>query len=160
MKKIYLILMILLFVTVCKESNNTQQQIDELKKETLNTYKPGFGEFMSIIQIHHAKLWFAGINENWKLANFELDEIKENVDAIEKYQKERVESKVLPIINPALESVRNAVKKENKKLFTETFRLLTNTCNQCHQSTNFGFNVIKIPDTPPFTNQDFSVIKK
>ena len=35
---------------------------------------PGFEEFMSNIQAHHAKLWFAGQNHNWKLADFEIHE--------------------------------------------------------------------------------------
>ena len=37
--------------------------------------------------------------------------------------------------------------------------LLTNTCNSCHRATEFEFNVVKIPDTPPFSNQDFKISK-
>jgi len=49
------------------------------------SYKPGFGEFMGGIQVHHEKLWFAGTNQNWKLAGFEIHEIKESMDDIRKY---------------------------------------------------------------------------
>lgn len=44
-----------------------QNRIDSLEQKLANTYKPGFGEFMSGIQAHHSKLWFAGQNENWNL---------------------------------------------------------------------------------------------
>jgi len=70
-----------------------QNRIDSLEGKLADTYKPGFGEFMSSIQVHHNKLWFAGQNDNWKLAEFEVNEIKETVEAIEKYQTEREESK-------------------------------------------------------------------
>ena len=35
---------------------------------------------MGGIQTHHAKLWFAGLNNNWKLAEYEIDEIKERFE--------------------------------------------------------------------------------
>ena len=35
---------------------------------------------MGGIQTHHAKLWFAGINDNWKLAQYEIDEFKERFE--------------------------------------------------------------------------------
>jgi hypothetical protein len=28
-----------------------------------------------------------------------------------------------------------------------------NTCINCHKATNFEFNQVKIPDSPPFSNQ-------
>src|SRR4051812_46176182 len=43
-------------------------------------YAPGLGEVMSRVQQHHAKLYFAGKAENWDLASYELDEIKEGLD--------------------------------------------------------------------------------
>ncbi|MEO6833090.1 MAG: hypothetical protein ABI378_11270, partial [Chitinophagaceae bacterium] len=65
----------------CNQQNNQtqglQNQIDSLNKKLADTYKPGFGEFMSGIQVHHNKLWFAGKNQNWALADFEIHEILE-----------------------------------------------------------------------------------
>ncbi|HPF12595.1 MAG TPA: hypothetical protein PKW08_12555 [Flavobacteriaceae bacterium] len=71
------------------ETQRLQSQINELKSKQPDLYTPGFGEFMSNIQVHHEKLWFAGKNENWKLAEFEVNEIKENLEDIEKFQSER-----------------------------------------------------------------------
>ena len=39
-------------------------------------YEPGLGEFMTATQLRHAKLWFAGKNDNWGLAAYEAYEIK------------------------------------------------------------------------------------
>jgi hypothetical protein len=160
MNRTYFLLIPLLLLISCNDSNKIQEQIDNLKTKSANIYKPGFGEFMTYIQIHHAKLWFAGKNQNWELANFELDEIVETIEAIKQYEKEREEIKVLPILNPALDSVRKAINVKDLKSFTQSFANLTKTCNACHQSVKFGFNVVKIPDTPPFSNQEFSPPKK
>jgi len=139
-------------------NNNTaklEAQVDSLTKQSAQAYKPGLGEFMLGIQIHHAKLWFAGKNQNWKLANFEIGEIQESVDDINKYCTDRPEVKSLPMLYPALDSLNASIKAKSLKRFQSGFMGLTNTCNSCHQITRHEFNVIKIPDTPPFTNQDF-----
>jgi hypothetical protein len=43
-------------------------------------YQPGLGEFMTATQLRHAKLWFAGKQNNWDLAAYEIDEIKEGLE--------------------------------------------------------------------------------
>lgn len=145
-----------------QQTENTkvlQNRIDSLEKKLADTYKPGFGEFMSGIQAHHSKLWFAGQNENWKLADFEVHEIMEAIEDIQKFQTERKESQMIGMINPALDSINNAIQQKNPVLFKSSYTLLTNTCNNCHHAANFEFNVVKIPDNQPFSNQDFKISK-
>jgi hypothetical protein len=145
----------------CNQTGKTvqlQKQVDSLKLQLANTYKPGLGEFMSGIQIHHAKLWFAGQNENWKLANFELNEIKEVVETIQKSYPGRDESKMLlHLFSPVLDSMDHAIQQMNISVFKNTYVLLTNTCNNCHHVAGFAFNVVTIPSAPPFSNQDFKI---
>jgi len=147
------------FLSACnrpgKKNMQLQLRIDSLEKKLSGTYKPGFGEFMSGIQVHHAKLWFAGKNKNWKLAGFEIHEIMEAIDDIEKYQTERSESQKVVMLNPALDSVNHAIQQKSSKLFKSSFVLLTNTCNNCHKAVDYGFNLVKIPNSPPFSNQVF-----
>lgn len=138
-------------------SNNMalQKKIDSLQSVINNSYKPGLGEFMSQIQIHHAKLWFAGKYGNWELANFEIGEIQEALDDIPKYCSDRPEVKSIEMLLPAMDSLSNAVKEKDEKKFLNGYTLLTATCNDCHKATKHGFNVIKIPEVPPVTNQFF-----
>ena len=162
MRKILFIILIFGLIACNQQPGNTkvlQNRIDSLENKIDDTYKPGFGEFMSSIQIHHNKLWFAGENQNWKLADFEIHEIMENIDAIKKYQKERKESKEIDMIEPALDSINAAIQQKDPIAFKTSYILLTNTCNNCHRETEFEFNVVKIPDTPPFSNQDFKSSK-
>ena len=132
-----------------------EKQIDSLTQRMDSSYAPGLGEFMISIQMHHSKLWFAGKNGNWELANFELGEIREALDDINHYNKDRPEIRELPMIYSPLDSMRNAIFTKDPKAFNRSYIFLTNTCNNCHQVTKHGFNKIKIPDTPPVTDQVF-----
>ncbi|MGN6399759.1 MAG: hypothetical protein ACTHMD_04860 [Flavisolibacter sp.] len=153
-----LIIALTIGLFACNRTGNTkalQNEIDSLQARLNDAYKPGFGEFMSSIQVHHAKLWFAAQNQNWKLADFEVNEIKESLDDIKKYCTDRIETRSIDMIDQPVENVSNAIQEKNTALFKSNFVILTNTCNACHQVTKHEFNVIKIPATPPFSNQDF-----
>jgi len=144
----------------CNQSADNQKlqtRIDSLEHQLANAYKPGLGEFMSGIQVHHIKLWFAGQNKNWGLADFEINEIKEALTGIQKYCKDRPEISNIEMINPAIDAVSDAIHKKDPDQFKNSYGLLTTTCNTCHQATQHQFNIIKIPDNPPFSDQDFQV---
>jgi hypothetical protein len=158
-----LLIVLTLGLFSCKQqTGNTtilQNRIDSLEIKLADTYKPGFGEFMSGIQAHHSKLWFAGQNKNWKLADFEVHEIMEAIEDIQKFQTEREESQLIGMINPALDSINIAIQQKNSALFKSSYTFLTNDCNKCHSAVEFEFNVVKIPDSSPFSNQDFKLKK-
>ena len=136
-------------------NKDLQSQIDSLQTQINNAYKPGLGEFMSGIQVHHEKLWFAGNAQNWQLADFEIHEIMEAVDDIKKYAADRPETKSIIMLQPAIDSLNNSIQQKNVQSFKQSFLMLTNSCNNCHKEVNYDFNKIKIPDTPPFSNQVF-----
>lgn len=155
---IYFSLVILVFSGCSQPSNKEaelQNRVDSLENAMNNVYKPGFGEFMGNIQGHHIKLWYAGINRNWKLADFELKEIRETVEDIQKFESDREESKVIGMLEPALDNVDTAIARQDPAAFKANFQSLTNTCNACHKAVHFEFNVVKIPDSQPFSNQEF-----
>ncbi len=160
MKPTAILIFILLFISCDRQSDKLQalqKRMDSLEIRLSKTYKPGFGELMTGVQAHHSKLWFAGQNENWELAAFEIKEIKEILDDILFFQKERVETKLIGMINPGIDSVAQAVRNKNKRSFTDSYQYLTHSCNDCHKLTNFKYNIVKVPDTSPFTNQDFRI---
>ena len=159
MKKIILLFACLYGLAACNdhaENKKLESRIDSLEKKLTDTYKPGFGEFMSGIQVHHAKLWFAGINNNWELADFEVHEIMEALEDLQKFQSERKEAKALPMLNPALDSVNAAIQQKDPARFKSSYILLTATCNNCHKAVDYSFNEVKIPESPPFSNQVFT----
>jgi hypothetical protein len=157
MKNVIIFLILFSFLGCEQSSSNTalQKKVDSLQMAVNNAYKPGLGEFMSQIQVHHAKLWFAGKEENWPLADFEVGEIQEALNNIPKYCADRPEVKSIGMITAPVYNITNAIKEKDQKKFEDDFTVLTATCNDCHKETNHGFNLIKIPDVPPVSNQVF-----
>jgi hypothetical protein len=129
-------------------------------------YAPGLGEIMSLQQMRHAKLYFAGQAENWDLAAYELDEIDEGFDDVLKYHPTHKDSPVAPkdaiprIVTEPLRQLKDAVEKKDSAAFGPAFAALTAACNSCHEATNFSFNIVQIPTSNPYPNQQFRKDKK
>ncbi len=153
------ILFLLMLAASCtrrsSDMERLQARIDSLQKELENTYKPGFGEIMTGVQAHHAKLWFAGLNNNWALANFEVQEIQEGLEDIRTYCRDRPETKSVTMIYGVLDSMAASIEHKNPEQFKNSYYLLTEKCNNCHKNTAHVFNVVTVPSLPPVTNQDF-----
>jgi hypothetical protein len=159
MRYLFFLLLSSVALYSCSNGNSDkmlQAKVDSLQAQLNNSYRPGLGEFMLGLQLHHSKLWSAGQARNWKLASFEIDEIKETIDDIKQYNTDRPEIASLPMIEPALDSVAKAIKNGDARSFDSGFVLLTNTCNNCHRATKHEFNVIKVPDGSPYSNQVFT----
>ncbi len=147
------------FLFSCKQNDrqvaHLENQITELEQKLENVYTPGFGILMGNIQIHHSKLWFSGKNANWKLAEFNLHEIHERFEDLEKYQADTEEVKFIPMIEPVLDSLKKDIQEENVINFQKNFGVLTNTCNSCHKLSKHDYIEIKIPDFESNFNQEF-----
>ncbi|TMI62007.1 MAG: hypothetical protein E6H07_17230 [Bacteroidetes bacterium] len=161
--RFFAIILLLLFFIACNQHSGDvqklQSKIDSLEKRLAETYKPGLGEFMSGIQIHHAKLWFAGQNQNWPLANFEIHEIQEALDDVQKFCSDREETRSIGMINGPVDSLTGAIQQKDLRLFSSRYALLTQACNNCHLETKHKFNIVTIPSSTPVVNQDFRPLK-
>lgn len=125
-------------------------------------YTPGLGEIMSLQQMRHMKLWFAGEARNWLLADYELKELKEGFDDAVAFHPTGDEFP-LPIkdivpkkVTVPLQDLDAAIRAQNQAKFDVAFDGLTTACNECHQAENFGFNVIQRPTANPYANQAFT----
>ena len=123
------------------------------------TYTPGLGEFMMTNQTHHDKLWFAGMNKNWELADYELGEIEETLEYIVKYQPnfdKKPIAKLVPVYTTQpIEDLKSAIKAKNVEQFTKAYGELTSACTACHQATGRAFIQLQQPITPAYSNQKY-----
>jgi hypothetical protein len=123
-------------------------------------YSPGLGEIMTLQQMRHSKLWFAGQARNWELAAYELDELKEGFDDAVKlfptFKDVPVASMIGDIMKTSVADLQKAIDDKSGKGFAGAFDKLTASCNACHQAAKHGFIVIARPTTSPFTNQVFA----
>ena len=143
------ILVLLLSLSSCSRTPQQEQ------------YVPGLGEIMTLNQMRHVKLWYAGQNANWALASYELDEMNEGLDDAAKFHPTHKDAELpIPqlidkIMKAPISQLEEAVKAQDISKFNTAFDSLTDGCNACHQATKFGFNVVTRPSSNPYTNQVF-----
>jgi len=116
---------------------------------------------MTLTQMRHIKLWFAGAAENWRLADYELDELEEGfADAARLHPRHKGAPRPLTELIPEfadlpVRSLRSAVADRDVASFSNAYDSLTAGCNGCHQATGFSFNVVSRPTSNPYSNQEF-----
>ena len=126
------------------------------------SYVPGLGEIMTLNQMRHTKLWFAGQAGNWGLAAYELEELHEGLDDAATFHPTHKDGTLLipplidKIMKEPMEQVEKAVNDKDAKAFPIAFDALTAGCNSCHQATDFGINVVIRLTSNPYTNQAFA----
>jgi hypothetical protein len=152
---------LVLFLAACNDGKPTTQElearVDSLQHQLKNVYKPGFGELMLNVQIHHAKLWYAGKNSNWPLAAYEESLIRSAFKKINTYHADDPATKATGMISLPLDSIDVSIRQKDAASFKRSFTFLTATCNNCHQVTKHGFNVIGVPVAEPIGNQVYEV---
>ncbi len=115
---------------------------------------PGLGEIMSIAQLRHIKLWYAGKAGNWALADYELDRMQENLNkAVRIYLNIPVEE--IQAANGPLADMRSAIQAGNAEAFARGYAGLTAACNSCHGAGGVGFIHIQTPTSSPFSDEDY-----
>jgi hypothetical protein len=118
-------------------------------------YVPRLGDIMGATQLRHLKLWYAGKEKNWGLAEYELGQIKESFqDAMTLYPGLPA-ADMTSMAEPA-SRIGNAMRAKDSAAFARAFGELTAACNACHQAQGYGSIRIRTPTGSPFTNQTFA----
>ena len=160
-----------LAVLVCAApaATDTDAEVAALKKEIAelkkSAYHPELGEQMLTIQIRHARLWFAGKAQNWTLAAFELQEIKEAFDAVVEqnpehaiFQPQRL-ADILPAMTKApVAALRDAIDHGSGAEFEKAFDGLSAACTGCHKVAGNDFLSIQRPTAPILDNLRTAVL--
>lgn len=142
------------------QTNHLRIEMKQLMLEKATDYYE-LADAMTNLQRHANKLWFAGKNKNWELANFYAHEIEEAMEEIEKREvmEEDINiSKLIPLMGyPAVKKVEESIKQEDIEAFNLEYANLITNCNSCHKAAKYSMIQIKIPDQPVFDNQIYSV---
>ena len=123
---------------------------------------PDLGDLMLQQQMRHTKLWLAGEAGNWKLAAYEVAELREGFDEIARLHPTHKEAPVPidqaieTIIKEPIDNLSKAIAKADRKAFEEAFDTVTAGCNGCHEATDYGFSVLQRPKSNPFPDQNFA----
>jgi hypothetical protein len=111
-----------------------------------------FGDLMSMLQLRHAKLWYAAAAGNWPLAEYQLGELV--ADLKEFYASVPASGETDADKLAAL--IGETIKAKDRKKFDASFDQLTAACNHCHETNGRAYIRIRRPPLPsPFSNQIF-----
>jgi hypothetical protein len=128
---------------------------------SLKEQAPGLGEYMSTIQLHIAKLWFAGQAANWKLAKYEHDELNETIEAAEGLHARKNNVDITAVLQSVQQTqlplIEQAISKKNLPAFNNTYSQTLAACNGCHRPAGYEFIHIITPTREPVTNQLWNV---
>jgi hypothetical protein len=139
----------LLFMLVSAGLHDVSAQPDAATEP----YEPSIGDIMARQQERHIKLWFAGVGGNWPLADYEVGQLKDGFDDIDrKIGGDTVEKAV----GDAIAALERAVEAKNRDGFADAFDQLTAGCNGCHHTLDHAFIVILRPTSLPYGNQSFA----
>jgi hypothetical protein len=112
----------------------------------------GLGEIMTLQQLRHIKLWFAGRAGNWALADYEMGELNEGFEDVD---KQLGGDTVEKMVGGPLKALQKAIEDKNRTAFTAAFDSLSAGCNNCHRTLDHGFIVIQRPALLPYSDQVF-----
>lgn len=116
------------------------------------------GDIMSLTQLRHTKLWFAGRAGNWRLVSYELQQLNDTfAEAAVRYVGIPVDT--VGMVYAPLATLADAAKEKDMRKFASGFDDLTKACNSCHVSGGIEFIRIQTPTSSPFSDQDYSSMK-
>ena len=134
-----------------------KETASDAPKNVPKTYVPGLEQFMNVILMEHNKLWFAAKARNWRLAEYQLGEIKEVMgdvqDLVPTFKNLPLADMLDAVITNDISALEKSIEAKDYKTFVSGYDKLTQACNACHQGTENEFIVIQRPARPAFTNQ-------
>ena len=105
------------------------------------------------------KLAFAGREQNWVLAAYELKQLSDAFDRLSlqwpQWRQQRMVELVETIVRDPLFQLDYAIKNKDEAMFAEYYGQLTDACNVCHQAALQTPVVIQDPKEAMFPDQDF-----
>ena len=134
---------------------------DQKPANSQDRFVPRLNDMMVATQLRHFKLWYAGVVQNWPLANYELTQIRDAITDTERLYANKGGSEMSAQMMPPTDDVEEAIKAKDGKKFASAFGKLTAACNSCHEAAGLGFIKIREPrlsplETSPLSDESFS----
>jgi cytochrome c556 len=138
---------------------NAQTELAAVRKSA-----PGLGEFMTTMQLHMGKLWFAAKASNWELAQYEFDELSETMEGAKSLHAVKNGVNISTVLDSVLRTqiaqLDESIRRQNRSDFQKAYDETRSACNGCHEESGHKFIHIVRPTAPPVTNQRWSMEPK
>ena len=155
MKRIALILsaavMAVVVISACQtETEKTYETrwVGETMEEILGNVESQFGGFsqaMMEVNYRYNELYWAGVDENWGYAEYQLDKL---LDATLKgfVRRPDREASAAQFVNTSTPRLMETIENEDGDTFLERFDRYVESCNTCHEMEDVSFMRVIVPE--------------
>ena len=136
-------------------AGDTASIAEENSGQRATSYVPRLSDLMVVIQIRHAKLFYAVKAKNWPLADYEFEQLVGTLKEAGRYYLRTAPP--MTLAEEVRSSLNEAIKAKNEKKFDQAFDEMNAGCNRCHAAADRAYIVIRRPSYPSaFSNQQYS----
>lgn len=112
--------------------------------KTIEKQFRGFDNAMVETGYRYQELYWAGQDQNWEYADYQLEKIKiAIVNGLERRPKRAKSAE--HFLNYVLPEMKKSVESKDTAVFNEGFQTLTINCNSCHAMEKVPFFSVQIP---------------
>lgn len=156
--RIRFIVLLLVIILSCKNNQSNPQGewikgSEEEKIKTIEKHFRGLDLAMIEADYRYQELFWAGKDNNWDYASYQLDKIKLTIENALQRRPKRANS-AENFLHTVLPEMKKSLESKDSILFNENFIVLTAGCNSCHIKEKLSFFTVKPP------TQRFSSIRK
>ncbi len=155
MKKIAFVLFAAMMAVIVISSCQTETEktydtrwVGETMEEILGNVESQFGGFsqaMKEVNYRYNELYWAGMDENWGYAEYQLDKL---LDATLKgfVRRPDREASAAQFVNTSTPRLMETIQNGDKDAFAESFDRYAASCNTCHEMEDVAFIQTIVPE--------------
>ena len=139
----------MIFIAACTQKQEAVQGewITGTEQEKINTIEKqfrGFDNSMVETGYRYQELYWAGQDENWEYADYQLEKIKIAIENGLQRRPKRAKS-AEHFLTYVLPEMNKAVQSKDTSVFNKNFQMFTTNCNSCHAKEKVVFFNVQIP---------------
>ena len=117
---------------------------EQEKLETIENQFRGFDMAMVETGYRYQELYWAGQDENWEYADYQIEKIRKAIENGLERRPKRAKS-AEHFLTVALPEMEKALEKRDTVVFNKNFQMLTNSCISCHATEKVPHFTVKKP---------------
>lgn len=150
MKQVIILILILGLLACNQKTEQSNSQGDWIKGteaeqiKTIEKQFRGFDNAMVETGYRYQELYWAGQDQNWEYADYQLEKIRIAIENGLERRPKRAKS-AEHFLTYVLPEMKESVEKKDMKIFSDSFQTLTTNCNSCHAMEKVPFFNVQIP---------------
>lgn len=112
--------------------------------KTIEKQFRGFDNAMVETGYRYQELYWAGQDQNWEYADYQIEKIKIAIENGLERRPKRAKS-AEHFLTYILPEMKKSIQSRDTALFNKGFQVLTINCNSCHAMEKVSFFTVKIP---------------